>query len=66
MTPLPDADRVEQWMAAFPQFVQSGTGYDVNVLSIVQAWEAACKRISGQRVRIWSLNRRLQDYDRAP
>ena len=66
MTPLPDADRVKQWMTAFPQFVQRGAGYDVNGLSIVQAWEAACRRVSGQRVRIWSLNRRLQDYDRAP
>lgn len=57
---------IEAWLAAFPDFANRGKGYGMSALSIVQAWEAACKRIPGQRVRIWSLNRRLQGYDRGP
>ena len=63
---LADEHGIEAWLAVFPDFANRGKGYGMSALSIVQAWEAARRRIPGQRVRIWSLNRRLQDYDRGP
>lgn len=63
---LADEHGIEAWLAAFPDFAKRGTGYGMSALSIVKAWEAACGLIPGRRIRIWSLNERLQGCDRAP
>ncbi len=63
---LADEHDIEAWLAAFPDFAIQGSGYGMSALSIVKAWKAACGLIPGRRIRIWSLNERLQRYDRAP
>ena len=66
LTFFPDERSIDKLLTAFPDFAIRGEGCNLNSLSIVKIWEAACKRIPSQRVRIWSLNARLQDYDRIP
>lgn len=66
LTFFPDERSIDNLLTAFPDFAKRGEGYNLSSLSIVKIWDAACKRIPNQRVRIWSLNTRLQGYDRIP
>lgn len=61
---LAEERNIEAWLAAFPDFAIQGAGHGMSALSIVQAWKSACDLIPGRRIRIWSLNRRLREYDR--
>lgn len=69
---IPESEEaIESWLNRFPNFtrngaVRGGTGYGLSILSMIEAWETARKRIPGGRIRIWSLNARLQDYGRIP
>ena len=58
-----DPGSIERWLSAFPDFSKGGTGYGLSVLSVVEIWRISRNRIPGQRIRIWSLNARLQNYD---
>lgn len=61
---LAEESHIDAWLAAFPDFAIQGAGYGMSALSIVQAWKMACGLIPGRRIRIWSLNHRLQGCDR--
>ena len=61
--PIPDSDRVEKWLDRFPEFTSHGRGYGVSALSIVDAWEDTRRIHPNRRVRVWSLNQRLEIYD---
>lgn len=63
-TRFPDRTALSRWLGGFPDHAMRGRG--LSNLSIVRDWEAACERNKSRRVRIWSLNKRLQGYDRAP
>ena len=62
LAPLPNSDRIEEWLGAFPEFSRNGKGYGMSLLSIVRIWEVERKIHPGRRVRIWSLNSRLDAY----
>ncbi len=64
LIPLPDSDQLVKWLDHFPD--QAMRGVSMGDLSIIEAWEDACARHRGQRVRIWSLDQHLQGYDRNP
>lgn len=62
LIPLPESDQLSGWLEGFPDHAMRGVG--LSDLSIIKAWEAACARHQARRVRIWSLDRKLQRYDR--
>lgn len=64
LTPLPTENDLDSWMQEFPQAAREGVTA-VNV-TVIKAWRAAYHKNPSRRVRIWSLNQRLQGYDRAP
>lgn len=57
--PFPDSQELAEWREGFPEYAMSG-------LSTTTAREAACALHQSRRVRIWSLDRRLQSHDRKP
>lgn len=61
---FPDSQQLARWLKSFPDFAMRGPG--MSVLSIVKAWEIECARHPARRIRIWSLNKHLQGYDRGP
>lgn len=67
---LESEKEIEGWLNRFPNFtrngsVRGGKGYNVSILSMIEAQKTARKRIPGGRIRMWSLNARLQNqmYD---
>ena len=64
LTPLPTENDLDSWMQEFPQAARERVTA-VNV-TVIDAWEAARRKNPSRRVRIWSLNQRLQGYDRQP
>ena len=64
LTPLPDRPLVADWLVSFPDAAMRGLSLGDH--SIVKAWETACRANPVHRVRIWSLDRDLQGYDRNP
>ena len=64
LIPLPDSVQLAKWLDCFPETAMRGVG--MGDLSIIKAWEDARARHRSQRVWIWSLDRDLQGYDRAP
>ena len=64
VAPFPDASTIRQWMCNFPDHAMREIG--MADLSIIQAWEDACKRHSRHRIRIWSYDHHLSCYDRQP
>ena len=61
---FPDSRQLAEWLNSFPDYAMRGP--DMSDLSIIKAWEAECTRHPSRRVRIWSLDRHLQGYDRKP
>ena len=61
---FPDSQQLAKWLESFPEYAMIGP--DMSDLSIIKAWEAECARHQSRRVRIWSLDRHLQGYDRKP
>ena len=61
---FPDSGQLARWLEDFPDYAMRGP--DLSDLSIIKAWEAECTRHPSRRVRIWSLDRHLQGYDRKP
>lgn len=62
LVPLPDREQLNGWLNAFPESAEREAG--LVDLSIIKEWEAACRRHSLSRVRIWSLDDHLKGYDR--
>ena len=61
---FPDSQQLKGWLDSFPDYAMRGP--DMSDLSIIKAWEAECERHQSRRVRIWTLDRDLQGYDRKP
>ena len=61
---FPDERQLAEWLTEFPDHAMRGP--DLSDLSIIKAWETECARHKGRRVRIWSLDRHLQGFDRFP
>lgn len=61
---LPDQADLLAWLDRFPDYATAETG--LGDVSIVAAFDHACRMFPGWRVVIWSLDRHLQGYDRAP
>lgn len=64
VTPMPEAQKIRKWLADFPDYAMRGLG--IANISIIHAWEEACKYNRGVRVTIWSLHEELAAYDREP
>ena len=64
LIPLPDSAKLVKWLDCFPDTAMRGVG--MGDLSIIKAWADGCARHRSQRVRIRSLDRDLQGYDRKP
>ena len=64
LTPLQDADEMLGWIAEFPASAATGMGF--GDLSIVKIFDQQCELNHGRRVVIWSYDKHLQSYDRAP
>lgn len=62
LVPLPNSDQLAKWLEDFPDCAMREVG--MSDLSMIKAWEEACSRNPGRRVRIWSLDAGLQGYDR--
>ena len=62
LAPLPNSDRIEEWLGAFPEYSLRETGYGMSLLSVVKVWDAERKRHPTRSVRIWSFNKRLKTY----
>lgn len=61
---LPETSRLRAWLKDFPDNAMREVG--LGDVSIIDEWERACRRHPRQRVRIWTLHRQLQSYDRPP
>ena len=61
---FPDSRQLAEWLESFPDSAMRDQ--DMSDLSITKAWEIECTRHPIRRVRIWSLDRHLQGYDREP
>lgn len=64
VTPLPNLRELVDWLNDFPESAMQGV--NMGDLSIVKTWESACAKHPQCRIRIWSLDRHLVGYDRAP
>ena len=64
LTPIPNEAQLAEWLAGFPD--EAMRGLSLGDLSIVKAWETACRHRPFRRVRIWSLDAGLQGHDRIP
>ena len=62
--PLPDTNQLGSWLDEFPGSAKGGVG--LVDLSIIKAWEVACRKHPLSRVCIWSLDKHLQGYDQVP
>lgn len=72
-TYFPDRETFSRWLAEFPEFAarskspdKTREGVSLADLSLIKEWEQTCARNPQRRVCIWSLDRDLQAYDRAP
>lgn len=61
---VPETARLRAWLDNFPDQAMRELG--LGDVSIIDEWERACRRHPSQRVRIWTLHRQLQSYDRPP
>ena len=61
---LPETARLRAWLDDFPDQAMRELG--LGDVSIIDEWERACRRHPSQRVRVWTLHRQLQSYDRLP
>jgi len=61
---LPETSRLRAWLKDFPDKAMRELG--LGDVSIIDEWESACRRHPRRRVRIWTLHRQLQSYDRQP
>lgn len=59
-----DRDRLRVWMAEFPDRAAEGMG--LGDFTIAKDWEEACRRHTGRRVYVWTLDPHLSAYDRPP
>lgn len=59
----PDTEMIQSWLPQFPEFSMREIG--MGDLSIIKDWEDTCRKHTGWRVRIWSLDNGLMHYDRA-
>lgn len=64
LVPLPDREQLKDWLQEFPDSAKRKAG--LVDLSIIKAWQGACKRHPLSPVRIWSLDKDLQGYDYNP
>ena len=64
VTPLPSIRELADWLNDFPESAMREVS--MGDLSIVKAWKSACARHPQHRVSIWSLDRHLAGYNRAP
>lgn len=62
--PFPDGRQLNEWIGDFPNSAMRGPSF--SNLSIIKSWEDTCALNPNLRVRIWSLNRHLEGYDRIP
>lgn len=58
------ADELRDWLAEFPDHAGRSSG--LGDLSIIHDWQRLCAQNKGRRVCIWSLDKHLQAYNRAP
>ena len=69
-TPFDDAAKLKSWLSEFPDWVartdSKGKGSGLGDLSIRQEWKHQCELNQGRRVYIWSKDKHLSSYDRAP
>ncbi|ATB30902.1 hypothetical protein [Melittangium boletus] len=69
-TPFFEVEALAEWLAEFADWVMrsdsSGKGSGLGDLTIQKEWERQCALNSGRRVYVWSLDKQLQRYDRAP
>jgi hypothetical protein len=72
-TYFPSRDDFLIWLEQFPDYAarnkaenHTREGVSLSDLSIIKEWEKACNCFSMSRVLIWSLDRDLIGYDRAP
>ena len=61
---FPETSRLRGWLHDFPDRAMRELG--LGDVSIIDEWERACRRHPSQRVRVWTLHRQLQSYDRLP
>jgi len=61
---FPSSRQLGIWVESFPDMAMGGSG--MSDLSIIKAWDTECARHRSRRVRIWTLDRTLQGYDRMP
>lgn len=59
---LPDKEIMASWLKDFPEYAMQGLG--IGDASIIKQWQAACDRHIRSRVKIWSLDKHLNCYDR--
>ena len=64
VTQMPDAQKIRKWLAQFPDYATQELG--IANISIIHAWEEACRLNRRGRVAIWSLHEKLAAYDREP
>lgn len=58
------SDDLRVWLAEFPDWAMAGSG--LGDLSIKKEYDRQCARHPKRRVYVWSLDRHLSGYDRAP
>ena len=64
VTQMPDAQKIRKWLAQFPDYATQELG--IANISIIHAWEEACRLNRRGRVTIWSLKKKLASYDQRP
>ena len=57
-------EEIRKWLAEFPDYAMRELG--IADISMIHAWDEACRRNRGVRVAIWSLHKELAAYDRKP
>lgn len=63
-TPLHNAEDMLEWVAQFPDRAREGMGF--GDLSLTKIFDQQCDLNHARRVLIWSYDRHLQGFDRAP
>jgi predicted nucleic acid-binding protein len=63
-TPFLELASLQAWLAEYPDRAMSGLG--LGDLTMVKEWERQCALHRGRRVFIWSLDKHLRTFDRAP
>ena len=61
----PDDEQLVEWLREFPEYAMRNK-MGLADFSIMKDWEATRDRHLGRRVRIWSFDKHLKDYDTGP